>query len=847
MKRAYPRAGRTLLPLLLLLLLQAPAAAQAPQRFNYQGVIRDKDGNPLTRGNVTVRFTILEGSESGPAVYTETQTVEMNNPFGLFTLAIGTGSDFRNVNWATGRKFLQVEADPAGGSQFELLGRVQLLSVPYALYAERAGNAAGNLRLEGSTGISVTTRRVNDTTVVTIANTAGGGAGTPGPAGPPGAAGPKGDPGPKGDKGDPGLAGPAGPGGPAGPPGPAGSAGPAGPKGDKGDPGPAGPAGTPGTQGLAGPAGPKGDKGDKGDPGPAGPAGAPGVAGPAGAVGPPGPAGAQGPAGPPGPQGPAGPGGGGGGTAYTGGDFITVTGNRINNTAPDLRVTLTGRGATTVTGTYPNFIIESTAGTGGGPAYKEGEGIDIDATNTIINTAPDQPIRLTGTGGTTVTGTYPNFTINSAAGGAAFTGTNGVVPRFSVAGGGTTIQNSTITNAGSGLLVQGSSAYDFAQVNSNTRLMWIPGRSAFRAGLVTGDQWSAANIGESSVAMGENTLASGQGSVAMGRNSRAQEQGASALGNSAFARGNGATALGWASIATGTGAFSSGTHVYAVGDYSTVIGTYASTTQNRQADRLRVAGLNSNNGYRGSFIITDGLGGDGGGLPGSPEDPSRYVFASDDNQFTARFANGYRFFTSGNTGAGAPGIFIEPGQNGIGASSDVRKKENFKPLDGEAMLRKIGRFRLHTWNYKGQDPKRFRHYGPMAQDFFAAFGHDGVGVIGTDTTITSTDFNGINFAAIQALVERTEQLRQKDGQLEAKTRELEALLERFHAQQAQNEKLQADLSTQQQQTEQLRLDLERVKAHIGLPPQKGGKETADGRKADRKRDRERAAPVVRRE
>jgi len=42
----------------------------------------------------------------------------------------------------------------------------------------------------------------------------------------------------------------------------------------------------------------------------------------------------------------------------------------------------------------------------------------------------------------------------------------------------------------------------------------------------------------------------------------------------------------------------------------------------------------------------------------------------------------------------------------------------------------------------------------MAQDFFAAFGHDGVGTIGTDTTITSTDMDGILMIAAQALESR---------------------------------------------------------------------------------------------
>ena len=43
------------------------------------------------------------------------------------------------------------------------------------------------------------------------------------------------------------------------------------------------------------------------------------------------------------------------------------------------------------------------------------------------------------------------------------------------------------------------------------------------------------------------------------------------------------------------------------------------------------------------------------------------------------------------------------------------------------------------------------HYGPVAQDFFAAFGDDGVGTIGSPTTITSTDMNGVLMLVVQAL------------------------------------------------------------------------------------------------
>lgn len=46
--------------------------------------------------------------------------------------------------------------------------------------------------------------------------------------------------------------------------------------------------------------------------------------------------------------------------SYTGGTGISVVGNVITNEAPDQSVSLTGNGATSVSGTYPNFTISST-------------------------------------------------------------------------------------------------------------------------------------------------------------------------------------------------------------------------------------------------------------------------------------------------------------------------------------------------------------------------------------------------------------------------------------------------------------------------------------------------------
>ena len=121
-------------------------------------------------------------------------------------------------------------------------------------------------------------------------------------------------------------------------------------------------------------------------------------------------------------------------TTYTAGSGINITGTTINNNAPDQTVELLGSGATTVSGTYPNFIISSTDNDGqtlnvhnntltisGGNTvplsdYSAGTGIAINGSFpdfTIENTSPGDAIQITGTGATSVTGTYPNFTISS--------------------------------------------------------------------------------------------------------------------------------------------------------------------------------------------------------------------------------------------------------------------------------------------------------------------------------------------------------------------------------------------------------------------------------------------------
>jgi trimeric autotransporter adhesin len=149
----------------------------------------------------------------------------------------------------------------------------------------------------------------------------------------------------------------------------------------------------------------------------------------------------------------------GGGTTYSAGTAINITGTTIHNTAPDQTVALTGTGATSVTGTYPNFTINSTDNN---TTYSAGTAINITGT-TIHNIAPDQTVALTGTGATSVTGTYPNFTINSTDNNTTYSAGSGLnlsATTFSIPNSGVTnamLANSALTvSPGTGLSGGGS-------------------------------------------------------------------------------------------------------------------------------------------------------------------------------------------------------------------------------------------------------------------------------------------------------------------------------------------------------------------------------------------------------
>ncbi|MEI6766681.1 MAG: hypothetical protein WCM76_13690 [Bacteroidota bacterium] len=127
--------------LLVSLLLVSGVFAQAPQLLSYQAVIRNPSNVLVTNATVGMRVSILQGSPGGSAVFSETQTPTTNQN-GLATIQIGNGvavtGSIGAIDWSAGPYFLKVETDPAGGISYSVTATTELLSVPYALYAETA-------------------------------------------------------------------------------------------------------------------------------------------------------------------------------------------------------------------------------------------------------------------------------------------------------------------------------------------------------------------------------------------------------------------------------------------------------------------------------------------------------------------------------------------------------------------------------------------------------------------------------------------------------------------------------------------------------------------------------------
>ncbi|HEX6373453.1 MAG TPA: tail fiber domain-containing protein [Longimicrobium sp.] len=279
---------------------------------------------------------------------------------------------------------------------------------------------------------------------------------------------------------------------------------------------------------------------------------------------------------------------------------------------------------------------------------------------------------------------------------------------------------------------------------AGTRMMWYPNKGAFRAGGISGTQWDAANIGEYSVAIGQDVRASAANATAFGLRSTAAQV-------TSFAAGEDNTASGASSVALGYHAHTnarSGSFVF--GDRSTV-------------DSIR-AGVNHSANWRVS-----------GGFR---------VFTSSNLSTGVTIQSGSVVSNWGQSNAvisTSTGAYLST--SGVWTNtSDVNRKHLFETVSGEDVLARLRTLPVTSWSYRS-DSEEVRHLGPTAQDFRAAFG------LGNDNvTIGTVDADGVALAAAKALERRTadqaariEALEARNTELQRENAEMRARLERIEA------------------------------------------------------------------
>lgn len=363
-----------------------------------------------------------------------------------------------------------------------------------------------------------------------------------------------------------------------------------------------------------------------------------------------------------------------------------------------------------------------------------------------------------------------------------------------------------------GIIVSGTygSGAAIGSPGAGTRMGYNPRTASFRAGRVVGTNWDAANTGAYSIGLGYNTLAKGNYSFSTGSYSEALGNMAIAMGDSALARNQYSIAIGDHARVDGNHAMAIGENVWAYGQNSVVIGqnsyspqaftgafgayNYANSTKSyilgyrdtttgdsavaigswayaagagsialgtrvrtdnphavaigfnaqAEADRSVVIGNYVKAPNNGAFVLGD-------------NSTSTVTNSSKKDQMTMRFDGGYRIFSNKTL---TTGVYMDNNVSGWTNYSDRNMKENFQTLNGEDILRSIDRLEITKWNYRNSD-ESIKYIGPMAQDFYREFKLGGTDSLG----INSVCIDGVNMAAIQALVRRTNSLPELQQQL----------------------------------------------------------------------------------
>ena len=299
------------------------------------------------------------------------------------------------------------------------------------------------------------------------------------------------------------------------------------------------------------------------------------------------------------------------------------------------------------------------------------------------------------------------------------------------------------------------------------RTSWHTYKGAFRSGYAD-NEWDDANVGFFSWAGGSNSTASGLYSLAFGDTNQAEStssivfgSGNQVKGAAGFAAGAGNRVCDTYGVALGNNARSGGPYINGKCDPDTfnlrglaavAIGYNVTADQDHTTAMGKFA---SNNGFQGTFVWSDGS-------ATASADTFRNII---NNEFAARATGGFRFRTnlSGTTGCNLPA-----GSGVFSCTSSRATKGGVEAVDGEDVLTRLGRVPMSTWSYLAE-AGGVRHIGPMAEDFFDAFG------LGTgNTAIGVQDLASVSLAAAKALDARTQALSAENQALRVETEALRA-------------------------------------------------------------------------
>lgn len=281
---------------------------------------------------------------------------------------------------------------------------------------------------------------------------------------------------------------------------------------------------------------------------------------------------------------------------------------------------------------------------------------------------------------------------------------------------------------------------------SGTRFSFIPFNGSIRMGTALSTEWDSLNLGEYSMAIGENVLA-GSYSFTIGKNNTASGDNAMVFGRAcsgtalgtvgngtSFCVGDSSQATGVRTVVMGrqchsanTTAISIGYKATALANVSTAIGSNVKTTTGLYS--MIIGSWANGSNRQGCFVYGDAS-------------TTSFITPTANHQMLIRASGGIELYSDPTLSAG---VMLLPGSGSWSMVSDRNKKQNFSSAEYERILTGISKLKINSWNYRSQS-KNIRHIGPTAQQFKKEFG-----VGESKRAISMIDMDGVILAGARGI------------------------------------------------------------------------------------------------